>query len=80
MALNEEPRTTTVCDAVRPLILRALDKPRKLEELAKMLQVRKLQLEDWVEALIKDGAIEERVIKRSKKLARREADGELKLS
>lgn len=80
MALNEEPRTTTVCDAVRPLILRALDKPRKLEELAKMLQVRKPQLEDWVEALIKDGAIEERVIKRSKKLARREADGELKLS
>ncbi len=70
----------TVYDAVKPLILESLEKPTKLQELAKTLQVRKGQLDDWVKALIKDGVLEERAVGKSKSIARRKLDEELKLS
>ena len=70
----------SVYAAVKPIILNALDKPRKLDELVKTLKVRKPQLQDWVKLLIDEGAIEERTIRKTKKLAIRKSDEELKLS
>jgi predicted Rossmann fold nucleotide-binding protein DprA/Smf involved in DNA uptake len=67
-------------EAVKPLILNALDKPRKLDDLVKTLKIRKTQLQDWVKLLLKEGMIEERIVRKSKKLAIRKSDEELKLS
>ena len=82
MAVREAPVVLppSVYEAVKPLILNALDKPRKLDELVKTLKVRKTQLQDWVKLLMKDGVIEERTIRKTKKLAIRKPDEELKLS
>ena len=70
----------SVYDAVKPLMLKALGKPRKMDELVKILKVRKTQLQDWVKLLLKEGVIEERTIRKTKKLAIRKSDEELKLS
>ena len=82
MAVREAPVAlpSSVYEAVKPLILNALDKPRKLDELVKTLKVRKTQLQDWVKLLTKDGVIEERTIRKTKKLAIRKPDEELTLS
>lgn len=82
MAVREAPVVlpSSVYEAVKPLILNALDKPRKLDELVKTLKVRKTQLQDWVKLLMKDGVIEERTIRKTKKIAIRKPDEELKLS
>lgn len=82
MAVREAPAVLppSVYEAVKPLILNALDKPRKLDELVKTLKVRKTQLQDWVKLLMKEGVIEERTIRKAKKLAIRKPDEELKLS
>ncbi len=61
-------------------MLKALGKPRKMDELVKILKVRKTQLQDWVKLLLKEGVIEERTIRKTKKLAIRKSDEELKLS
>ena len=81
MAVREAPAllTSSVYEAVKPLILNALDKPKKLDELVKTLKVRKTQLQDWVKLLLNEGVIEERMIRKSKKLAIRKSDEELKL-
>lgn len=71
---------SSVYDAVKPLILKALDKPRKLDDLAKVLQIRKPQLQDWVKLLIEEGVLEQRTIRKIKKLAIRKAGEELKLT
>jgi len=82
MAVREAPAVLppSVYEAVKPLILNALDKPRKLDELVRSLKVRKMQLQDWVQLLMKDGVIEERTVRKTKKLALRKPDEELKLS
>ena len=82
LAVRETPTWSpaSVFEAVKPLILQALDRPRTLDELAKTLKVRKAQLQDWVKLLLKEGVIEERTIRKSKKLAIRKSDEELKLS
>ena len=67
-------------EAVKPLILKALEKPKNLDDLAKALQIRKPQLQDWVKLLIAEGALEERTIRKVKKLALRKVNEELKLS
>jgi hypothetical protein len=71
---------SSVYDVVKPLILKALEKPRKLDDLAKVLQIRKPQLQDWVKLLIAEGVIEQRTIRKIKKLAIRKAGEELKLT
>ena len=70
----------SVYDAVKPLILDALDKPRKLDELVNMLKVRKTQLQDWVKLLLAEGLVEHKTVKKSRKLAIRKPAEELKLS
>ena len=82
MAVREAPAVLPPCvfEAVKPLILNALDKPRKLDELVKTLKVRKTQMQDWVKLLLKEGVIEERTSRKTKKLAIRKPDEELKLS
>jgi predicted Rossmann fold nucleotide-binding protein DprA/Smf involved in DNA uptake len=72
--------SASVYEAVRPLILKALEKPKTMDDLAKALQVRKPQLQDWVKLLIADGVLEERAIQKVKKLTLRKASEELKLS
>jgi hypothetical protein len=57
-----------------------LANPQKIDELVTTLKVRKAQLQDWVKLLVKEGVIEERTINKSKKLAIRKLDEELKLS
>jgi len=81
MAVREAPvvLAPSVYEAVKPLILNALDKPRKLDELGKSLKVREGQLLDWVKLLLKDGVIEKRTIRKTKKFAIRKPDEELKL-
>ena len=69
----------SVLEAVKPLIIHALDKPRKLEDLAKALDVRKPQLQDWVKELLKEGVLKEQVIRKVKKLMLRKPEEELKL-
>ena len=71
---------STVLDAVKPLILKALEKPKKVEELAKALKIRKPQMQDWVKELIGNGLIEEKTIRRAKKLVLRQVGEELPLS
>jgi len=82
MAVREAPVVLppSVYEAVKPLILNALDKPRKLDELVKTLKVRKTQLQDWVKLLMKDGVIEERTVGKARKLAMRKPGEELNLS
>jgi predicted Rossmann fold nucleotide-binding protein DprA/Smf involved in DNA uptake len=82
MPLHEAPTLLppSVYEAVKPLILNALDKPRKLDDLVKMLKVRKTQLQDWVKLLLEEGVIEERTIRKSKKLAIGRPDEKLRLS
>jgi len=82
MAVREAPPALppSVYDAVRPLILNALDKPRKLDELVKILKVRKTQLQDWVRLLVEEGVIERRTVRKVRKLAIRKPDEELNLS
>lgn len=78
--VRETPTTaSSVFDVVRPLILKALEKPRKLDDLAKVLQVRKPQLQDWVTLLIAEGVLEQRTIRKTKKLAIRKTGEELQL-
>ena len=77
-AFYSEP--ASILEAVKPLIFKALDKPKKVDDLAKALDVRKPQMQDWIKMLIKDGILEERVIRRSKKVSIRKLDEELKLS
>ncbi|MCX7018399.1 MAG: DNA-processing protein DprA [Candidatus Sumerlaeota bacterium] len=82
MAVRKAPAvlSPSVYEAMKPLILNALDIPRKLDELVKTLKVPKTQLKDWVKLLMEEGVIEERTIKRIKKLAIRKPDEEFKLS
>jgi predicted transcriptional regulator len=69
----------SVLEAVKPLIIRALDKPRTFEDLSKALGVRKPQLQDWVKVLLKEGVLEEQVKRKVKKLMLRKPEEELKL-
>lgn len=71
---------STILDAVKPLIIKALKTPKKIDDLAKVLKVRKPQMQDWVKELIEAGLIEEKTIKRSKKLMLRQAGDELPFS
>ena len=71
--------SASVYDAVKPLIVQALDKPKNLDDLAKALKIRKTQLQDWVKILLKEGVLEERVRRKVKKLAVRKPEEELKL-
>jgi len=82
MSVREAPSSepASILEAVKPLILKALDKPRKVDDLAKSLEVRKPQMQDWIKSLIKDGILEERVIGKSKNVFIREPDEELKFS
>lgn len=70
----------TVLEAVKPFIQKALEKPKKLDDLAKSLKIRKPQMQDWVKELISAGLIEEKTIRRAKKLAWRQPGGELPFS
>ena len=81
MAVSEAPVVlpSSVYEAVKPLILNALDKPRKLDELVKTLKVRKTQLQDWAKLLMKEGIIEEQTVRKAKKFSIRKPDEELKL-
>lgn len=82
IAVCEPPYSVpaTVLEAVKPLIQKALEKPKKLDDLAKSLKIRKPQMQDWVKELIGVGLIEEKTIRRAKKLAWRQPDEELPFS
>lgn len=69
----------TVLEAVKPLILRALEKPMSVDKLAKALAVRKVQMQDWVQVLFTDGVLVEQVKRKVKMVAVRKPDEELKL-
>ncbi len=69
----------TVFEAVKPLILRALEKPMGVDKLAKTLGVRKVQLQDWVAVLVADSVLVEHMKRKVKTLAVRKPDEELKL-
>jgi len=51
---------TTVLDAVRPLILSQLEEERTVDELAKMLDVNKTQLNAWLKILVKEKSVKKR--------------------
>lgn len=68
-----------VLEAVKPLILRALDKPMSVAKLAKALGVRKVQMQDWVQALVTDGVLVEQLKRKVKMVSVRKPDEELKL-
>lgn len=69
----------TVLDVVKPLILRALETPASVDNLAKALGVRKVQMQDWVAVLVADGVLVEQMKRKVKTLAVRKPDEELKL-
>lgn len=69
----------TVLDAVRPLIVRALDRARTIDDLAKVLKVRKPQMQDWVKELVAAGVLIEQVKRKVKKVSVRKQDEELRL-
>ena len=75
----ETPSVQTVLDVVKPLILKALAKPMPLDKLAKTLNVRKVQMQDWVAVLLSEGVLIEQVKRKTKQLAIRKPDEELKL-
>lgn len=81
--LPESPLPVTspssIFEAVKPLIIHVLDKPRTLDDVAKALAVRKPQLQDWVKRLLDEGILEEHVKRKVKKLAVRKPEEELKL-
>ncbi len=64
-------------EAVKRSILEELSEPRKLKELGQSLKVSKEQLQNCINRLLEEGAIEERKVGRAKKLVIREPDGEL---
>jgi predicted transcriptional regulator len=66
-------------DAVKPLILRTLEKPMTLDKLAKVLNVRKVQMQDWVAVLLSEGVLVEQVNRKTKHLSVRKLDEELGL-
>ena len=74
------PAPAAILETVRPLILDALQTPQKIDDLAKSLNVRKPQMQDWIRTLMESGFVEEKAIKRSKKIALRNAGEELPLS
>jgi predicted Rossmann fold nucleotide-binding protein DprA/Smf involved in DNA uptake len=69
----------TVLESVSPVIVAALDKARTVEELAKVLNVRKPQMQDWVKALIAEGVLAEQVKRKVRKVVARKPDEELNL-
>ncbi len=69
----------TVLEAVKPLVILALDRPSTITELANVLKIRKPQMQDWVKALLAEGVLEERVKGKTKKVAVRRPDQELGL-
>jgi predicted Rossmann fold nucleotide-binding protein DprA/Smf involved in DNA uptake len=73
------PVPCTVLEAVKPLILRALDKPRTVQDMAKVLNIRKPQAQDWVKALITEGILTEQIKRKVKKLSIRKREEELPL-
>ena len=72
--------SATVLEAVTPLIVRTLDKARTIDDLAKVLKVRKPQMQDWVKALLAEGVLTEQVKRKVKKVSVRKADEELRLT
>jgi predicted Rossmann fold nucleotide-binding protein DprA/Smf involved in DNA uptake len=78
-AQTEPPSLQTVMDAVKPLILRTLEKPMTLDKLAKVLNVRKVQMQDWVAVLLSEGVLVEQVNRKTKHLSVRKLDEELGL-
>lgn len=70
----------TVLEAVTPLIRRALDQARTLDDLASVLKVRKPQMQDWVKTLVADGVLTEQIQRKVRKVVVRKPDEELKLS
>jgi len=69
----------SVLEAVKPLIIAALDKPKTLTGLANVLKVRKPQAQDWVKTLISEGVLEEQTKRNVKNIAIRKPYEELKL-
>ncbi len=69
----------SIYEAVKPHILAALDQPRKLEELASILEVRRVQLQDWLKVLMEEGMVEYRTIGKTRKVVARKPEEELKL-
>lgn len=70
----------TVLDAVQPLILQALDKPRTSRDLAGRLKVSKPQMDAWLRQLSKAKAIKERMVRKSRKFSAPHSGEELNLS
>jgi predicted Rossmann fold nucleotide-binding protein DprA/Smf involved in DNA uptake len=68
---------STVLAAVKPLILRALEKPKTLQELSEALNVRKPQMQDWVKELMSEGLLVEQIKRKVKKIAVRKREEEL---
>jgi hypothetical protein len=68
-----------VLDTVKPLILRTIEKPMPLDKLAKALNVRKVQMQDWVAVLLSEGVLVEQTKRKIKHLAVRKPDEELGL-
>ncbi|MDD4019875.1 MAG: DNA-processing protein DprA [Kiritimatiellae bacterium] len=77
--LANEEAVGSVLDAVTPLIMRALESPLNVDKLAQALNVRKVQMQDWVTTLLADGVLVEQVNRRTKVLAVRKPEEELKL-
>ncbi|MBN1865535.1 MAG: hypothetical protein JW808_11600 [Victivallales bacterium] len=75
--VTSAPRS--VLEAVKPLILRALDTPKTVQGLAMALEVKKPQAQDWIRMLISEGVLEEQTKRNGKKIAVRKPDEELRL-
>lgn len=71
---------TSVLEAVTPLILQTLDKPRTSQDVAKTLKVRKPQMDDWLRQLVKDQVLEKRMVRKSRKFSVRNPDEEFDLT
>jgi predicted Rossmann fold nucleotide-binding protein DprA/Smf involved in DNA uptake len=72
-------QTTTVFEAVKPIILQTLKKPMTLDELSKALEVQKTQMQEWIKTLKAEGLVKMKTIRKSKKLVSVDPTEELAL-
>jgi hypothetical protein len=77
--IPQSSQSLSVYDAVKPIILDALQTPLSVDKLAKILGVRKAQLQDWLAPLLKEGILSEKLKGKTKIIALMNQNDELKL-
>ncbi len=55
--IHQSPGKDLIYEAVLPLIVKQLDQPKDAKSLAECLDVRKVQIEDWLSKAVKEGKV-----------------------